>query len=212
MSANGYKIKVNHESENREAQELFFKLGYIWNTGLGTKNLDSKFLYAKNGILTMGFNSDTFDYAENKEITLEELRKLVCRNENGWISGADALIALVDGRKVECWPETDQSIQKRWTEIKSLDEYKLSDFLQDKPRFEFRLKRQTITLNGVEIPAPAEDEDYHHQGIWILNSLEPKEYGYVVLDITDELPRYWWRTEEEIKQVVAALRSAFFHA
>lgn len=84
-------------------------------------------------------------------------------------------------------------------------------FAFDHPSNKFRLKPKTITLNGIEIPAPAEDEDYHHQGIWILNSLEPKEYGYVVLDITDELPRYWWRTEEEIKQVVAALRSAFFH-
>ena len=75
--------------------------------------------------------------------------------------------------------------------------------------YKFRLKPRTITINGIEVPAPAEDEDYHHQGIWILNSLELKEYGYVVLDITDELPRYWWRTEEEIKQVVSALRSVF---
>ena len=82
-------------------------------------------------------------------------------------------------------------------------------FAFDHPSNKFRLKPKTITLNGIEIPAPAEDEDYHHQGIWILNSLEPKEYGYVVLDITDELPRYWWRTEEEIKQVISALRQVF---
>ena len=212
MSANGYKIKVNHESENREAQELFFKLGYIWETGLGTKNLDSKFLYAKNGILTMGFNSDTFDYAENKEITLEELRKLVCRNENGWISGADALRALADGRKVECWPETDQSIQKRWTEIKSLDEYKLSDFLQDKPRFEFRLKRQTITLNGVEVPACGENYK-EGEDVYVLNDC-CDERGYIEYSVGGHnfgglLPKLWWRTESEIKQVVAALRSVF---
>ena len=208
MSANGYKIKVNHESENREAQELFFKLGYIWNTGLGTKNLDSKFLYAKKGILTMGFDSDNFDDAENKEITLEELRKLVCRNENGWISGADALIALVDGRKVECWPETDQSIQKRWTEIKSLDEYKLSDFLQDKPRFEFRLKRQTITLNGIEVPAPFKPKDGAR--VWFI--CDDADLGYAKSEAygCDIKSFYgWWRTEEEIKQVVAALRSVF---
>ena len=206
MSANGYKIKVNHESENREAQELFFKLGYIWKTGLGTKNLDSKFLYAKNGILTIGFNSDTFDYAENKEITLEELRKLVCRNENGWISGADALIALVDGRKVECWPETDQSIQKRWTEIKSLDEYKLSDFLQDKPRFEFRLKRQTITLNGIEVPAPFEPKN--NQQIWVLDTQALCGYKSIIHHIGCKHD-LCWETEKQTQQVVAALRSVF---
>ena len=125
------------------------------------------------------------------------------------ISGKEALIALANGEEVEYWCETDPSIQKRWTPIKSLNEYKLSYFLEDKPRFEFRLKPRTIAINGIEVPAPAEDEDYHHQGIWILNSLEPKEYSYVVLDITDELPRYWWRTEEEIKQVVSALRQVF---
>ena len=130
-------------------------------------------------------------------------------NECKLISGKDALIALANGEEVEYWCETDPSIQKRWTPIKSLSEYKLSYFLEDKPRFEFRLKPRTITINGIEVPAPAEDKDYHHQGIWILNSLEPKEYGYVVLDITDELPRYWWKSEEEIKQVVAALRQIF---
>ena len=208
MSANGYKIKVNSEVENEEAQELFFKLGYFWNTGLGPKHLDSKFLYAKKGILTMGFDSDNFDDSASKEITLEELRKLVCRNENGWISGADALIALVDGRKVECWPETDQSIQKRWTEIKSLDEYKLSDFLQDKPRFEFRLKRQTITLNGIEVPAPFKPKDGDR--VWFI--CDDADLGYAKSEAygCDIKSFYgWWRTEAEIKQVVAALRSVF---
>ena len=142
MSANGYKIKVNHESENREAQELFFKLGYIWKTGLGTKNLDSKFLYAKNGILTMGFNSDTFDYAENKEITLEELRKLVCRNENGWISGADALIALANGKEVEY----EVVVDRVWNVVSSMS---VNLILND--NFRFRLKPRTINLNGIEI-------------------------------------------------------------
>ena len=198
MSANGYKIKVNHESENREAQELFFKLGYIWNTGLGTKNLDSKFLYAKKGILTMGFNSDTFDYAENKEITLKELRKLVCRNENGWISGADALIALANGEELQ------QFINDEWIDLRR--DISWRSILGD--NYIIRIKPSTITINGIEIPAIGTD---YKQGevIWILNSLEPKEYSPLLLDVSDELPTYWWSTEEEIKQVVAALRSVF---
>ena len=120
------------------------------------------------------------------------------------ISGKDALIALANGEKVECtikgrneWGKDPSQIQPYYFIGGGIGQY------------EFRLKPRTITINGIEVPAPAEDEDYHHQGIWILNSLEPKEYGYVVLDITDELPRYWWRTEEEIKQVVAALRQVF---
>ena len=45
--------------------------------------------------------------------------------------------------------------------------------------------------------------------MYILNSLEPTEYSMIVLDKADEVPLYWWRTEEEIKQVVEALRQIF---
>ena len=199
MSANGYKIKVNHESENREAQELFFKLGYIWETGLGTKNLDSKFLYAKNGILTMGFNSDTFDYAENKEITLEELRKLVCRNENGLISGADALRALADGKDVE------YLYGDVWLSV--VDEQVLITNITGN-KFKFRLKPKTITLNGIEIPAPFEPKEGDR--VWFI--CDDADLGYAKSeDYGCDIKSFygWWRTESEIKQVVAALRSVF---
>ena len=71
----------------------------------------------------------------------------------------------------------------------------------------FRLEPSTITINGIEVPAP----------------FEPKEGEYVYV-ITDQAENGWiktkhdydfgyvfgaWRTEEEIKQVVAALRSIF---
>ena len=120
-------------------------------------------------------------------------------NEGKLISGKEALIALANGKEVEFF------YRDAWDSIGEM--IVIDHFISDK--FKFRLKPRTITINGIEMPAPAEDEDYHHQGIWILNSLEPKEYSYVVLDITDELPRYWWRTEEEIKQVVVALRQVF---
>ena len=81
-------------------------------------------------------------------------------NEGKLISGKEALIALANGEEVEYWCETDPSIQKRWTPIKSLSEYKLSYFLEDKPRFEFRLKPRTILINGIEVPAPFEPNDF----------------------------------------------------
>ena len=117
------------------------------------------------------------------------------------ISGKEALIALANGEEVQSRLkpyDTWNSCLKFWT---------VSEILSYNGVF--RIKPRTITINGIEVPAPAEDEDYHHQGIWILNSLEPKEYDYVVLDITDELPRYWWKSEGEIKQVIAALRQIF---
>lgn len=119
------------------------------------------------------------------------------------ISGKEALIALANGKEVLWRTKTDAEIKciKKQTP-------NLGDALSSES-YRFWIKPRTITINGIEVPAPADDEDYHHQGIWILNSLELKEYGFVVLDITDELPRYWWKSEEEIKQVVAALRRVF---
>ena len=122
-------------------------------------------------------------------------------NEGKLINGKEALIASANGQEIEA---RHKQTGMGWSNAMTLNLFSFKSSM-----FEFRLKPRTITINGIEVPAPAEGEDYHHQGIWILNSLEPKEYGYVVLDITDELPRYWWRAEEEIKQVVAALRQAF---
>ena len=45
--------------------------------------------------------------------------------------------------------------------------------------------------------------------MFVLNSLDPNEYSKIILDESDEIPPYWWSTEEEIKQVVAALRQVF---
>jgi len=124
------------------------------------------------------------------------------------ISGKEALIALASGEEVEYWCETDPSIQKRWTLIKNHNEYKLSYFLEDKPRFEFRLKPRTIVIGNIEVPVCGKDYKYGNV-MYILNSLEIGEYCTVILDKTDEVPAYWWRTENEIRQVVAALRQIF---
>ena len=125
------------------------------------------------------------------------------------ISGKEALIALANGEEVEYWCETDPSIQKRWTPIKSLSEYKLSYFLEDKPRFEFRLKPRTISINGIEVPAPFEPKE----GDTVFIPSNFLQQGYMECKHqTFEGSVYQfgaWRTEEEIKQVVSALRSVF---
>ena len=136
-------------------------------------------------------------------------------NEGKLISGKEALIALANGEEVEYWCETDPSIQKRWTPIKSLSEYKLSYFLEDKPRFEFRLKPRTITINGIEVPAPFEPkngEDFYYldctsdnYGGWAKTSWRNVESD----SFKNNTVFGAWRTEEEIKKVVAALRQVF---
>ena len=124
------------------------------------------------------------------------------------MTGKEALIALANGEEVEYWCENDPSIQKRWTPIKALSDYKLSYFLENKPRFEFRLKPRTISINGIELPAPFEPKDGEDCRAYVIDTRNVNGYdwqhsshyksGYIV-----------WRTEEEVKQVIAALRIAF---
>ena len=110
------------------------------------------------------------------------------------ISGKEALIALANDRDVEYLDE-------------NLNEWVCMDMVHHFKR-KFRLKPRTITINGIEVPACGDDYK-PHTFMFVLNSLEPCEYSKVILDESDETPPYWWRTEEEIKQVVEALRSVF---
>lgn len=123
------------------------------------------------------------------------------------ISGKEALIALANGEDVEYWCENDPSIQKRWTPIKALNEYKLSYFLEDKPRFEFRLKPRTIKLS-LEIPAPFDPKE--GEKAYRLAPVIPCGYTeFYFGEDENEWQFGVWRTEDEVKQVVAALRQVF---
>ena len=78
------KIRVANEAESKEAQELFFELGYYW----AYKNLGKKLLLSKkdvyllaesDGTLGTGAHQDEvfFKNWRGKEITLQELRDMV---------------------------------------------------------------------------------------------------------------------------------------
>ena len=115
------------------------------------------------------------------------------------ISGKEALESILNGIDVQYLNPFSQ-----WDD--SAIAISVMDFLDCK--FKFRLKPRTITINGIEVPECGKDYKYGN-AMYILNSLEIGEYCMVVLDKADEVPAYWWRTEEEIKQVVSALRSVF---
>ena len=117
------------------------------------------------------------------------------------ISGKEALIALANGEKVQ-WMNGDcfQDVTAQW---------QLCEFLH--PSFKFRLKPRTITINGIEVPAPFEPKIGEY--VYFISSDEVKGYAETTLVDTE---MNWgfvqfgaWRTEEEIKQVVAALRQIF---
>jgi len=121
-------------------------------------------------------------------------------DEGKLISGKDALIALANGEKVE-WCNSMTS----WHPL-AINTAKICYFLELRHGWLFRLKPSTITINGIEVPAPflpEEGEEY-----WYITDCEAgyekarNRHGYRVGIAA-------WRTEEEIKQVVAALRQVF---
>ena len=77
------KIRVASESESKEAQELFFKLGGKWCMG-GCKiiNTDEPYLYLEDGLILRGFSGETFNTEQNKEITIQELRDMVNQEQD----------------------------------------------------------------------------------------------------------------------------------
>lgn len=115
------------------------------------------------------------------------------------ISDKQAAIAFIDGEQVEFMDETGQ-----WRTI--LNNTVLKVFLD---RTCFRLKPRTITINGIEAPAPFEPKDGDkfcylsdesndgfHTATWSNERWLDMQFGA-------------WRTEDEIKQVIAALRQVF---
>lgn len=116
------------------------------------------------------------------------------------ISGKEALIALANGEEVE-WrhPERD------WFKAPQCN-MRTQDFFSGV--YQFRLKPRTITINGIEVPAPfkpKEGERFYYFSDEYTTGYASSDgsgfYGDMSLGV--------WRTEEEIKQVVAALRSIF---
>lgn len=116
------------------------------------------------------------------------------------ISGAEAKLAWANGvdiqiKNVNCvnWYDLDES------------KYNLDIF--DNVRVDFRLKPQTIKLE-LELPKPFDPEEGEKYWWinpnaklgyeWDTNDLERTDFNRIAMSV--------WRTEEEIKQVVAQLR------
>lgn len=114
---------------------------------------------------------------------------------NELITGKEALIALANGEEVEYFDD-------------KLNEWVYMDMNHHFKR-EFRLKSRTIIINGIEVPAPFEPK--HGEIFWYIDVREICSYNHKQewSDSDEYLQLGAWRTEEEIKQVVAALRKVF---
>lgn len=77
----GYKIRVNNGAESKEAQELFFELGYSWPGCEKYYNRIGNYTfitaYPDEMLLRMGWGGDT-----DKELTIPQLRDLVVLKRN----------------------------------------------------------------------------------------------------------------------------------
>ena len=115
------------------------------------------------------------------------------------ISGKEALIALANGEEVEFF------YRDVWDSIGEM--IVIDHFMSGK--FKFRLKPRTITLNGVEVPAPFDEpKDEDDCRCYCINTSHKNGYDWYHCS-HHSAGRIVWRTEEEIKQVVEALRSIF---
>ncbi|QXR27003.1 hypothetical protein [Acinetobacter junii] len=244
---NNYKIKVNNEAESKEAQELFFELGYkfefcadiqscrqseafrfpyfVQATEFGQilfaiGNLDkaqeltlpqlrdlvvlhrndmkdathvtedNEVYYLKTSVWNVWKSG--WHHSENDESWFEDNVIPIKKSEQGLISGADALRALADGKEVENWNGSVWwDVDKTW---------QVGAFMADR---KFRLKPRNINLS-LEIPAPFEPKD--GDMVWCLDGDTLNGYKKVICDDFIDSGIGFWRTEEEIKQVVAALR------
>lgn len=161
-----YKIRVNNEAESQEAQELFEQLGYKiecyiptdFPSWLVTANKGGYFWYSTSFPLISSL--DSF-----KELTLPQLHDLVAQsksNEQGLISGADALRAMAEGIEVEM--HNSSNVEGYWYSLNDA-KYTPSEILEGKQKnkpfkLTFRYKR-TVKLE-IEVPLPfkpnSEDE------------------------------------------------------
>lgn len=121
------------------------------------------------------------------------------------ISGKEAKLAWANGKKLQIA-----------NTIVGEDFYDMDDSntmlnIFDLDFYQFRLKPRTVNLNGIEMPAPFEPKE--GETYWCFSTQTVIGYGHNVYESERADRRFInmgaWRTKEEIKQVVSALRSIF---
>ena len=135
---------------------------------------------------------------ENYKIKVNNEAESNPKTEQGLISGKEALIALANGEVVEV---RHKQTGIGWSSAMTLNMFNFRSSL-----LEFRIKPRTIKLE-LEIPATFEPKDGDR--VWFI--CDDNDFGYAKSEsYGDDIKSFygWWRTESEIKQVVAALRGA----
>lgn len=126
------------------------------------------------------------------------------------ISGKDVFIALAKGEDVQVHESTyKKDVWFNLIETNFNTGEILSGNVDNKPyTLKFRLKPRTIILNGIEVPAPFKPKEGERY-FYIYPSADAGYGSATTIKLSKYLQFGAWRTEEEIKQVVKALRSIF---
>ena len=118
------------------------------------------------------------------------------------ISGKEAKLAWANGKKLQI---ANTIVGE---DFYDMDEGNTTLNIFDLDFYQFRLKTRTITINGIEVPAPFEPKV--GEGYFYLNAKYKVGYSKTMREPlcnqdNKNIENGAWRTEEEIKQVVAAL-------
>ncbi|QRF07603.1 hypothetical protein [Acinetobacter pittii] len=138
-----------------------------------------------------------WDKSRAVNINTEGLVKKGEEKDPALISGAEALRALADGKEVEGFSEENEE----WIPIVYFTVQEVVNGL-----YKFRLKPQTIKLE-LELPKPFEPEEDCH--VYILDDGKTDGYRRYSYEVHGDKGNTFigiWKTEDEIKQVVAQLR------
>lgn len=261
-----YKIRVNNEAESKEAQELFFELGYR----IGACTMEG---FPYSIVAQKDYSSrcgDLNSFKRHKELTLPKLKDMVVLHRNdvddwncvdpefkeqklylcsdkalyvfddltntwklsskngvdlvlnrlimrgdkslnnlisgnpeqGLVTGSDAFNAKMAGESV-LWKMEGGDWQE-WTDCTCWSKVALTD-----AKYSFKIKPKTVKIE-IEIPAPFEPKD--GERFYTLETDRDSgynSYNYINNAFCKTLISNSgaWRTEEEIKKVVEALRS-----
>ena len=118
------------------------------------------------------------------------------------ISGKEAKLAWANGKKLQI---ANKIVGE---DFYDMDDSNTTLNIFDLDFYQFRLKPRTITLNNIEIPAPFEPKDGDDCKCYHINTTFSSGFDWYHSSHHQDY-KLVWKSEEEIKQVVAALRSVF---
>ncbi|KQF75507.1 hypothetical protein APC19_17300 [Acinetobacter pittii] len=146
----------------------------------------------------------------DQEIT-SEYKTFKVEGLEGLVDGKAALTAALAGETVQISVEPWE--EKKWDTFNPLEDdvstkVFFSGMSEGVQKVFFRIKPKTILINGVEVPAPFKPNQ--DESFYVID--HDSKCGYIKVSrlCHDTWAQFGvWRTEEEIKQVVAALRKVF---